>query len=507
MILISGRGLSFDNYRATEGLNLFIVTYVFFVGFIAYLLIRYRARVIRQILKSIFLIFGVCIVVFLVQGFHRQTSYTTFIFLIPIIAILYLMHSNPYDQATGVVNEASFNYLIKRIASSRSEYVVMSLLLFGFEHEGSFTDEMRLAVYQFGAGIAKNAQMFKAMGGHLLFVFPREKNPDYKTVVETLRLQFDRLHSYFHITFKAVFLLTNDSLNAHNEYSSFISFIEERMPMNTYYWVNEEDLSHFEKRRYIISQLEDISRKKDLDDERVLVYCQPVYNVETGRYDTAEALMRLTLKDLGMVNPDQFIPVAEEETLIHSLSRIILNKTCKAIAELQGEGYLINRISINFSMLEVRDDNFCSDMIKIIQDNEISPEKIAIELTESRNLEDFEMVKKKIGELKDYGIKFYLDDFGTGYSNFERIMEIPFDIIKFDRSLVIEASKNEHSAYMVSTFADMFCKLKYHVLYEGVENESDEKRCIKMQAQYLQGFKYSRPIPIGMLRNFLIQQK
>ena len=235
----------------------------------------------------------------------------------------------------------------------------------------------------------------------------------------------------------------------------------------------------------------------------MLVYCQPVYNVKENRYDTAEALMRLTLKDVGLVFPDQFIPLAEENNLIHTLSLIILNKTCKVLSELLEEGYIINRVSINFSMLEVREENFCNDILRVIENNDIPHERIAIELTESRNLEEFELVKTRIDTLKGYGIKFYLDDFGTGYSNIERIMELPFDIIKFDRSLVIEASKSENSEFMVNTFADMFYKLKYRVLYEGIENDSDEARCIRMRAQYLQGYKYSRPVPIGMLKNFL----
>ncbi len=213
--------------------------------------------------------------------------------------------------------------------------------------------------------------------------------------------------------------------------------------------------------------------------------------------------MRLTLPETGMIFPDQFIPLAEEHNLIHALSLIILNKTCMVVGGFIREGYVINRVSVNFSMLEVREERFCDDIIRVIEGNDIPSEMIAIELTESRNLEEFELVKSKIETLKDYGIKFYLDDFGTGYSNFERIMELPFDIIKFDRSLVIEAGKSEDCEFMVNTFADMFYKLKYRVLYEGIENDSDEKMCIKMKAQYLQGYKYSRPVPIGMLKNFL----
>ena len=129
--------------------------------------------------------------------------------------------------------------------------------------------------------------------------------------------------------------------------------------------------------------------------------------------------------------------------------------------------------------------------------------RIAIELTESRNDSDFLLMKERIDELKAQGITFYLDDFGTGYSNMERILELPFDIVKFDRSMLIAGSQSERSEQILSSLASLFSKLNYSVLYEGVETEKDEQMCKDLCASYLQGYKYSKPIPIGELRGFL----
>ena len=89
----------------------------------------------------------------------------------------------------------------------------------------------------------------------------------------------------------------------------------------------------------------------------------------------------------------------------------------------------------------------------------------------------------------------------------ERIIEQPFDIIKFDRSLVIACSNSSRSEKIVQNMANIFKDLNYSVLYEGVENESDETRCREMAASYLQGYKFSRPIPIGELRRFAERKK
>jgi EAL domain-containing protein (putative c-di-GMP-specific phosphodiesterase class I) len=115
-------------------------------------------------------------------------------------------------------------------------------------------------------------------------------------------------------------------------------------------------------------------------------------------------------------------------------------------------------------------------------------------------------MKEKIAELKQKGITFYLDDFGTGYSNMERILELPFDIIKFDRSMVVAGAQDKRSEQVLGSLADLFAKLDYAVLFEGVETEQDEEMCRECCASYLQGYKYSRPVPMEQLKEFLTKK-
>ncbi len=265
---------------------------------------------------------------------------------------------------------------------------------------------------------------------------------------------------------------------------------------------DETDSTAARKQQYILNELKDIHQKNDLNDERILVYCQPVYNIRNKCYDTAEALMRLKLDKIGMVFPDQFIPIAEENNYIHTMSRIILHKTCMQVKTLLSLGFTVKRISVNFAISEMHDAGFCSEVKDIISSSGIPYEKIAFELTETQDEDDFKILKSKIEELQEQGIKFYLDDFGTGYSNFLRIMELPFDIIKFDRSLVIAAMNSIKSETIVSYLAHMFSDMNYSVLYEGIETEQDEQKCMNMCAKYLQGYKYSRPIPIEQLTEY-----
>ena len=481
----------------------FAITYAFFVGIIFYMLFRYRNRMIPQIATGILLTFILCIILLAIQGRHHQTSFTSTVFLLPAIGFMYLLHSNPFDLATGAVSGDSLSFAVRDCYKNHEKFILMYLDVVEMNAQQSIPQQMRFDIYRFYRGVVRKPILFHMGANRLILMFKEKDNKNPWMSVEKVVEMFAPMYDSYRLDFKAIFMESVDSISRDNDYREFFQFISIRMSFNDYYYVTEEDIEEYEKQKKILEGLEDIADKLDLNDERVLVYCQPVYNVDSRRYDTAEALMRLELPEFGIVPPYLFIPLAEKHNLIHELSLIILNKTCAMIRQFLDENLPLKSISVNFSIQEIRDENFCKDVIDVISRHDIPYEKIAIEITESRNERDFDMVKDKIEELKTYGIKFYLDDFGTGYSNFERIMELPFDIIKFDRSMVIESGKNKASEYMVDTFASMFRKLQYKVLYEGIEDDNDEKRCISMSAQYLQGFKYSKPIEIENLRGFL----
>ena len=336
----------------------------------------------------------------------------------------------------------------------------------------------------------------------MILTVETRKIPGYMERSQWMIDEFLKVYPQYRIDYKIVFIESDSRLVKGNDYIAFLHYMHDNMEQNSFVRVGNKEVETYLTNQYIISELKDIWEKKNPDDSRVLVYCQPVYSIKTGKFDTAESLMRLVLPKTGMVFPDIFIPIAEKKGYIGVLTKIILSKTCKAVKRLIESGYYVKRISVNFSVYDLREEDFCSVVEETIRSNDIPFEKIAIELTESQNEADFKLIKERINELKGSGIKFYLDDFGTGYSNFERIMELPFDIVKFDRSLVIASGNDERYHSMVSNLARMFREVHYSVLYEGIEDEADEARCIEMNARYLQGYKYSKPIPIERLTEY-----
>ena len=492
-----------ENNQAHSGQNIFALLYMFFVVLLLYVILRYRSRVYKQVVRGILACTAISIVVMAVQGAHHQNSFTTASFLFPAYAILYLIHSNPYDIEIGAVNLGAFEDQISYAYRRGQKLLLMSLMLHDFEGSSKrYPKAIQDTIRHFSSSFFKGAVLFQISGGHMILTADLARNPDHEEMVQRMLDNFQKEYPRYRLDYKIVVTETHEEVSRRNDYIGLIQYLHNRMPENTVRFVTEKEITAYREHNYIVRQLEDIHGKKDMNDPRVEVFCQPVYNTRTGKYDTAEALMRLRLPDTGMVFPDRFIPIAEKYHYIHTLSLIILSKTCRQVHDLIDEGYQVKRISVNFSMLDVREEDFCSSVSHIIEENRIPFDKIAIELTESQTESDFLVVKDKVTELKETGIKFYLDDFGTGYSNFDRILELPFDIVKFDRSLVIACSNSIRSETMVSYLAHMFSDMNYSVLYEGIENEEDEQRCTNMCARYLQGYKYSKPIPIGQLTNF-----
>lgn len=505
MATVLGYGFRITDEGITTGrTNMYVLGYIVFVIFLSVLMTRVHHLIYRRVMFGFYGTMALSIFLRMGQMFFRMSSLTTVTYVFPIIAMMYIMHSNPYDVKIGALDVRVMESMVRDLYEKKEEFVYLSLYLPDFDEEGKeFPDDIRAATRKISIKYFKSGTLFQVGHGRMVLVAPKKRNRNYEDRIKKILYSFNEQYEIMRYPYKIVIGESIDEISSKNEYASLIDSVEDSIIMNTVHRVNKEDIARFNREEYILKELTDIHKKRDFNDPRVMAYCQPVYNIKTGQFDTAEALMRLYLDETGLINPYEFIPLAEEYGFIHTLTEIILNKTCRALFELSKSGYKISRISVNVSVTEIKDKGFCGDIKRILHDNRVSGENIAIEITESGNEEDFMIMKDKIEELKEQGITFYLDDFGTGYSNMQRIMELPFDIIKFDRSLVIASGTGKRSEKIVENLANMFKDMNYSILYEGVEDNEDEQRCREMSASYLQGFKYSRPLPIERLREFL----
>lgn len=490
-----------------SGKSTFTYGYLAFVILIVILLMTYRKRIYQRVMMGFYGTMMISFLLIFMQGRLGNTSLTVGTFLLPSIAMLYLVHSNPYDLEIGSINSKGLEDTVSYYYEKGVPMIVVSIFLPDFEVDGKkLSKELQETIRRFASAYFRGCVLFQISNGHVIFIAKKSLNLNYKQKLKAMIEAFHAEYEKFRYDYKIIVGDSVEKISRKNEYVRFIKSIQQHMKMNDIHVIKEKDVSEYEEYENLLDELNDICKKGDLKDKRVLAYCQPVYNLKEEKYDTAEALMRLDVPKRGIIYPEQFIPIAEENGLIHGLTKIMLYKTCEEIGKLIHEGYEVNRVSVNVSITEMHDLSFVDDVFAIIRDSSVPDDKIAIEITESQTEHDFVVVKNKINELRERGIRIYLDDFGTGYSNVERILELPFDIIKFDKSLVVASEGDERSEKMVGSLASMFSSLDFSVLYEGVETEGDEKRCTDMCASYLQGYKYSRPIPISELRNYFTKR-
>ncbi len=477
--------------------------YMYYTISMVVLLAVYRKKFIAKMFNCICAVMAISFGLMCFQAEFMETSYTAVSFAFPIVAVLCLFHYNSYDVATGTQDHYAFRQYVNELHEKKKKFSLIFLSLPEISQER--LKEFSRDLLRRNDSFFEDSCCFRLEDKRVVLLYQKEKNLNFDDRNTVLYHEFLKVRG--NNDFYIVMMDSNLELGTAQEYMAYCEFVETRIPINTYKTCTQELLGEYIKLKHIFLNLKDIYEKDDLNDPRVKVFCQPVLNTKTNKFSTAEALMRLEIPEVGMVFPDQFVPVAEKNDFIHVLSKIILNKTCQTIKQLEDDGYMIDRVSINFSVQELHMENFCDEVVSIIENNGIPFHKVAIELTETKNEKDFLMMKDVILDLQKKNIKFYLDDFGTGYSNFERIIGLPIDIIKFDRSLTILASKNDESKFMVGSFSEIFKKADYQILFEGVEDEHDEMQCIDMNAQYLQGYKYSKPIPIEQLKEFLDKTK
>ena len=463
---------------------------------------KHKKQMIKKMRVCLGSVMGLSLFLMLGQAFYHQTSYTVVSFALPLITILFLFHYNAYDMSTGTLDQYAFDEFLEDSKDKHYSMIIFSLPNIAHDKMQKLSNDFIRRNNRY----FESSYCFRLRNNRIILAYQKEKNKNYKETLNRMYNDFMRINETEKNEYRIILMDNPEAFEHGTEALYFCEYMEAHMSSSGVVTCRPEDVKQFHAFKALFRQLKEISDEENLDDPRVKVYCQPVLDLKTNKFTTAEALMRLELPGVGMLYPDQFVPLIEEYHIIHTFSKIILNKTCKEIKKLVNEGYQISRISVNFSVQELQSDSFCDDIVKIIRDNDIEMDKIAIEITESKNEKDFMMMKRVLEELKQYGMKFYLDDFGTGYSNFERIVELPIDTIKFDRSLTILASKDDQSKFMVGSFSEIFKRANYQILFEGVESENDEVQCKDMNAQYLQGFRYSKPIPIEQLKEFLVKK-
>ncbi|WP_299310473.1 EAL domain-containing protein [uncultured Halomonas sp.] len=234
------------------------------------------------------------------------------------------------------------------------------------------------------------------------------------------------------------------------------------------------------------------------DGQFELLY-QPLVEALSGRVSGFEALVRWRHPRRGLVSPAEFIPLAEHSGQIIPLGRWVLRQACREMAEFHARGGRVVPVAVNISSLQFRRDGFLDEVLGILAETGLPPSLLELEVTESVLLDGAELAIALIDTLRGHGVRVALDDFGTGFSSLSYLRDLPIDKVKLDRSFICDTLHSQRSAAIVQGIITMSHHMDLTVVAEGIETVEQQRELARRGADLLQGYLFSRPLPLAAL--------
>jgi EAL domain-containing protein (putative c-di-GMP-specific phosphodiesterase class I) len=249
--------------------------------------------------------------------------------------------------------------------------------------------------------------------------------------------------------------------------------------------------------------------KLALERGELLLFYQPIIDVQNMKIGGFEALMRWAHPEKGMISPGVFIPVAEESGLITDLSRLALNLACDGAIKLQaaaskdliGDGPLF--VGVNFSVKDFAGANLFEQVKATFAEKKIAPQQIHLEITETLLMDAPEMARAELEKCRAIGLNISIDDFGSGYSSLNYLHYFPIDTLKIDQSFIRSLSTHPGSLVLVKSIIGLAQNLGMNVIAEGVETAQDAARLKALGCEYIQGYFFSKPLPFDAAVKFV----
>ncbi|MBQ9234528.1 MAG: EAL domain-containing protein, partial [Lachnospiraceae bacterium] len=240
-----------------------------------------------------------------------------------------------------------------------------------------------------------------------------------------------------------------------------------------------------------------------ITEDRIVVFYQPIYSVEEKSFVSAEALVRIIDSNGKIIPPGAFINTAEQNGMILKIGEMVFKKVCQFITSKYPENYGLKYIEVNLSTVQASYEFLADSFIEIMEWYNVDPSMINLEITESGSIYEKKLLLDNMNKLIDYGVNFSLDDFGTGNSNLNYVVDMPVELVKFDRDMIVSYFENGKAKYVMEAAMHMIHGLKLKIVSEGIETKEMLDTMEKLGISYIQGYYFSRPIPEDDFINFI----
>ncbi|MFA6809160.1 MAG: bifunctional diguanylate cyclase/phosphodiesterase [Eubacteriales bacterium] len=249
------------------------------------------------------------------------------------------------------------------------------------------------------------------------------------------------------------------------------------------------------------------NRLKDaIFNKKFELYFQPQYHTKTKALRGVEALIRWREDDGRMISPVDFIPIAEKNGAIIPIGDWVVEEGIRIYSEWKRRYGYCMILSLNISAIQYKRADFVNKLIDLIKINEVNPNDIELEITESILIDDFEEVIGKMKALREYGLKVSLDDFGTGFSSLSYLRGLPVDTLKIDKSFIDNVITDEASRVITESIIQMVKRLGFETVAEGVETQEQFDYLKSIDCDIIQGFLLGRPMEAYKIEELLKKQ-
>ena len=245
--------------------------------------------------------------------------------------------------------------------------------------------------------------------------------------------------------------------------------------------------------------------RRALERDEFVLHYQPKIQFASGRITGVEALLRWQHPELGLVAPDRFISILEDNGMIVPVGEWVLERACSQLAAWSRDGLGPITVAVNLSGRQLQQKQLEQSIKRIVSQSGINPRLVELEITESVLMRNPELAAHILRELKALGMRLSVDDFGTGYSSLSYLRSFPLDALKIDRSFVKDLIERADDAAIVKAIVALAQSLKLKTIAEGVETAAQYEILTALGCDEYQGYLYSRPVSADVIAGMLEQ--
>ncbi len=233
--------------------------------------------------------------------------------------------------------------------------------------------------------------------------------------------------------------------------------------------------------------------ERALDGKKFEVYYQPIYSISSGKFVSAEALLRLFDEEHGYISPEILIPAAEKSGAIHKIGEFVFEEVCKFVSCDEFKKLGLDYIEVNLSVAQCMHGDLADKILSVMHKYNVPPKSINLEITETAASYSQRVMTENLNKLSRAGLSFSLDDYGTGYSNMKRVIQLPLKIVKLDKSFVDEQHNPKMWIFLQNT-VKMLKDMKMEIVVEGIETQEMVDAFSDLKCDFIQGYFFSKPI-------------